>query len=71
MPYSCCQEDRNIIPLYFHNLKLTNSGTITNILTDEEDRFVICYMSIGEAISNYIISIYSLIYIYLFILQLI
>ena len=51
------QTSFQLIPLYFHNLKLTNSGTITNILTNEEDKFVMCYMSIDATVNNFNISI--------------
>ena len=47
------QESFQLLPLYFHNLKLTNPGSVTNVLTDEKDRFLMCYMSIGAAVSNY------------------
>ncbi|GJZ21268.1 retrovirus-related pol polyprotein from transposon TNT 1-94 [Tanacetum coccineum] len=35
------------LPLYCHNLKLKNQGTITHIETDDEDRFEIFFLAIG------------------------
>ena len=65
------QQSFQVLPLYFHNLKLKNPGTFTNVLTDSEDRFVMCYMCIGAAVSNYHISIFISIYIIFFMIQLI
>ena len=39
------------LPIYFHNLKLHNPGTVTYIETDSEDRFECCFFAIGAAVS--------------------
>lgn len=49
------EESFRVLPLYLHNLKLKNEGSTTNVITDEKDRFLMCYMSIGAAVSNYIL----------------
>ena len=39
------------LPIYFHNLKKHNPGSLTHIRTDQEDRFESCYMALGVAVS--------------------
>nr|GEV12875.1 MLO-like protein 4 [Tanacetum cinerariifolium] len=38
------------LPLYCHNLKVKNSGTITHIETHDQDRFEIFFLAVGDAI---------------------
>ena len=40
------------LPIYFHNLKLHNPGTVTYIETDSENRFECCFFAIGAAVSK-------------------
>ena len=47
------QESIELLSLYFHNLKLAKPESITNVLTNEKDKFVMCYISIGTAVSKY------------------
>jgi hypothetical protein len=39
------------LPIYCHNLKKTNPGTVTHILTDSEGRFEMFFLAIGAAVS--------------------
>ena len=39
------------LPLYCHNLKLKNPGTVTYIQTDEYHRFELFFLAIGAAVS--------------------
>ncbi|XP_071727069.1 uncharacterized protein [Rutidosis leptorrhynchoides] len=48
------EESFRILPLYLYNLKLCNPGSVTNIRTDKENRFVMSYMSIGAAIRSFV-----------------
>ncbi|XP_071699115.1 uncharacterized protein [Rutidosis leptorrhynchoides] len=43
-----------MLPIYLHNLKIHNPGTITNLVTDKENKFVMCYMSIGVVIRSFV-----------------
>nr|GFB11712.1 hypothetical protein [Tanacetum cinerariifolium] len=38
------------LPLYFHNLKVKNPGTITHIEPHDQDRFKIFFLAVGAAI---------------------
>ncbi|GJY35921.1 reverse transcriptase domain-containing protein [Tanacetum coccineum] len=42
------------LPLYCHNLKLKNPGTITHIETDDQDRFEILFLAVGAAIRTFV-----------------
>nr|GEY63712.1 hypothetical protein [Tanacetum cinerariifolium] len=41
------EESFSELPLYCHNLKLKNQGTITHIKTDNENRFEIFFLAVG------------------------
>ncbi|GKC32467.1 transmembrane 9 superfamily member 11-like protein [Tanacetum coccineum] len=43
------------LPLYFHNLKLKNQGTITHIETNDEDRFEIFFLVVGSMIRTFVL----------------
>nr|GEX09231.1 hypothetical protein [Tanacetum cinerariifolium] len=49
------------LPLYCHNLKVKNPGTITHIETDDEDRFEIFFLAVGAAIRTFVSHIRPLI----------
>ncbi|GJY94002.1 ankyrin repeat-containing protein [Tanacetum coccineum] len=49
------------LPLYCHNLKLKNQGTITHIETDDEDRFEIFFLAIGAVIRTFVLHMRPLI----------
>ncbi|KAK9065818.1 hypothetical protein SSX86_015219 [Deinandra increscens subsp. villosa] len=42
------------LPYYFYNLELSNPGTVTDIMVDDENRFEMCFMAIGVAVQSYI-----------------
>nr|GEW11779.1 hypothetical protein [Tanacetum cinerariifolium] len=49
------------LPLYCHNLKVKNPGTITHIETDDQDRFEIFFLAVGAAIRIFVSRIRPLI----------
>ncbi|GJU52069.1 probable purine permease 11 [Tanacetum coccineum] len=49
------------LPLYCHNLKLKNQGTITHIETDDEDRFEIFFLAVGAVIRTFVLHMRPLI----------
>ncbi|GJS41509.1 zinc finger, CCHC-type containing protein [Tanacetum coccineum] len=55
------QESFSELPLYCHNLKLKNQGTITHIETDDEDRFEIFFLAIGAVIRTFVLHMRPLI----------
>ncbi|GJT90654.1 transmembrane 9 superfamily member 11-like protein [Tanacetum coccineum] len=55
------RESFSELPLYCHNLKLKNQGTITHIETDDEDRFEIFFLAIGAVIRTFVLHMRPLI----------
>nr|KAJ0189145.1 hypothetical protein LSAT_V11C800421730 [Lactuca sativa] len=47
------KESFSKLPVYFHNLKKHNLGTVTYIKTDSEHRFEYCFFAIGCAIGAF------------------
>ncbi|XP_071708137.1 uncharacterized protein [Rutidosis leptorrhynchoides] len=43
-----------MLPIYLHNIKIHNPGSMTNVVTDNENRFVMCYMSFGAVIRSFV-----------------
>ncbi|GJZ58742.1 retrovirus-related pol polyprotein from transposon TNT 1-94 [Tanacetum coccineum] len=50
----CPIESFSELPLYFHNLKMANEGTVTHIETDDEGRFKMCFVAFGFAIRSFL-----------------
>ncbi|XP_071708335.1 uncharacterized protein [Rutidosis leptorrhynchoides] len=50
----CVTEGFQIKPNYSEKLRLSNPGSVTNIRTDNEGRFVMSYMSIGAATRSFV-----------------
>nr|GEY41626.1 retrovirus-related Pol polyprotein from transposon TNT 1-94 [Tanacetum cinerariifolium] len=49
------------LPLYCHNLKLKNQGTITHIETNDEDRFEIFFLAVDTVICTFVLHMRPLI----------
>nr|GEY75538.1 hypothetical protein [Tanacetum cinerariifolium] len=49
------------LPLYCHNLKLKNQGTITHTETNDEDRFEIFFLAVGAMIRTFVLHMRPLI----------
>ena len=49
----CPKESFEQLPYYCYNLKLENEGTVTHIDTDDDDRFKMCFIGFGVAVSVY------------------
>ena len=43
------------LPVFCHNLEMTNEGTVTHIDTDDEDHFKMVFIAFGVAVSIYIL----------------
>lgn len=40
---------------FFHNLEMTNEGSVTHIETDDEDHFKMVFIAFGVAVSTFIL----------------
>ncbi|PWA50400.1 transposase, MuDR, MULE transposase domain protein [Artemisia annua] len=48
------EESFAVLPKYFYNLKMANSGTVTHIDTDVDGRFKMCFLGFGVSIRSFL-----------------
>ncbi|XP_071700443.1 uncharacterized protein [Rutidosis leptorrhynchoides] len=48
------EESYQMLPIYLHNIKIHNPGSVTNLITDKENRFLMCYYSLGVVIQSFV-----------------
>nr|GEX44429.1 hypothetical protein [Tanacetum cinerariifolium] len=56
----CPIESFSQLPYYFYNLKMANEETVTDIETDDEGRFKMCFVAFGFAIRSFLTHIRTL-----------
>lgn len=51
--YGSYEDSCQMLPLYCFELKAMNPGIVTNIITDDEDRFLRFYFALGQCIRSF------------------
>ncbi|XP_071695815.1 uncharacterized protein [Rutidosis leptorrhynchoides] len=48
------EDSFRMLPLYLYNIRIHNPGSVSNLVTDKEDRFLMCYYSLGVVVRSFV-----------------
>ncbi|XP_071704524.1 uncharacterized protein [Rutidosis leptorrhynchoides] len=54
MLHGSMDDSFRMLPIYLHNIMIHNPGSMTNLVTDSQNKFLMCYMSFGAVIRSFV-----------------